>query len=271
MPRQKSGKPVGRPPVYSSEDDRPVTVSLRIPHDLAEQTKRYASLRRQSVTELLLDGLRWRIGEGDPRSVGTALPPQSPHSEQYYGNTETSHGVPTDTALLEEIRAVLACQATQLHEIAQAITQHASVPAHHQYLSNTVIEDEQTDKSADTAQPVLALAGDENRQTENGAASQPETAEQHSDDNRQPGNVPALEAGSADESMQTPQERRRALVLETLPHDGAGMTPVAIRAKTGLSKTDVTNDLRELLERGDVVKPSKGHYVRLQAKLGAAQ
>lgn len=142
MARQKTGRPLGRPPLHSA-NERPVTVSLRIPHALAEQTKRYAALRRQSVTELLLDGLKWRIGAGDSCDKGTALLQQSPYGEEYYGNTETSHAVLSDTvnpALLEEIRTALACQATHLHAIAQALTQHASVPNDNQYLSNTLIE-----------------------------------------------------------------------------------------------------------------------------------
>jgi len=41
----------GRPFTYQSEDERPVTVSLRIPRDLHERMSRYASIHRRSVTE----------------------------------------------------------------------------------------------------------------------------------------------------------------------------------------------------------------------------
>jgi hypothetical protein len=58
---------LGRPFVYQSAEEKPVTVSLRIPRDLAERMKRYASRHRQSVTDLLLDGLTWRLEQGDPR------------------------------------------------------------------------------------------------------------------------------------------------------------------------------------------------------------
>src|SRR6266849_9848595 len=128
MPRQKTGRPLGRPPLYH-DDERPVTVSLRIPHDLAAQMKRYASRHRQSVTELLLDGLKWRIGESDTRGFGMAMPPQTAQGEnEYYGNTEISSEVlrATDhTAVLEEIRTALASQALQLHALAQAFEQHS--------------------------------------------------------------------------------------------------------------------------------------------------
>ena len=57
----------GRPFMYQSEDERPVTVSLRIPRDLHERMSLYAARHRQSVTELLLDGLTWRLEQEDPR------------------------------------------------------------------------------------------------------------------------------------------------------------------------------------------------------------
>jgi hypothetical protein len=70
----------GRPFTYQSEDERPVTVSLRIPRDLHERMSRYASIHRQSVTELLLDGLTWRLEQDDPRQ-------QSPSDIEHYDNT----------------------------------------------------------------------------------------------------------------------------------------------------------------------------------------
>ena len=61
----------GRPFVYQSEEEKPVTVSLRIPRDLAEQAKRYVSLRHSmTLTDLLLDGLRLRLDTPtDPRDL----------------------------------------------------------------------------------------------------------------------------------------------------------------------------------------------------------
>jgi hypothetical protein len=80
MPRQKTGEKLGRPFIYTSDEERPVTVSLRIPHDLAARMKQYAYIHRQKVTELLLDGLKWRLEAEDPR-----WPSQS--GTQHYGNT----------------------------------------------------------------------------------------------------------------------------------------------------------------------------------------
>src|SRR5439155_22310081 len=51
-----------------------------IPRDLYERMSRYASIRRQSITELLLDGLKWRLEQDDPRT-------QPVSDMEYYDNT----------------------------------------------------------------------------------------------------------------------------------------------------------------------------------------
>ena len=66
MARKPTGRPLGRPTLYSDED-RPVTVSLRIPRDLHTQLMRYAARHRQTVSELVKDGLEWRLDQDDPR------------------------------------------------------------------------------------------------------------------------------------------------------------------------------------------------------------
>jgi len=70
----------GRPFTYQSEDEKPVTVSLRIPRDLHNRMSRYAAGHRQSVTELLLDGLTWRLEQEDWRQ-------QSTTDIEHYDNT----------------------------------------------------------------------------------------------------------------------------------------------------------------------------------------
>lgn len=71
-----TGRPVGRPKTKEYK-----TISLKIPQDLLDRVQRYAGLHRQSVSELIRDGLEWRITEGDPRF-------QSMPDNKYYGNTE---------------------------------------------------------------------------------------------------------------------------------------------------------------------------------------
>ena len=46
-----------------------VTLMARVPQDLVEQVQRYARLHRQTISELIRDGLEWRITEGDPSTV----------------------------------------------------------------------------------------------------------------------------------------------------------------------------------------------------------
>jgi len=58
----------GRRPSYLSEDEKPVSVSLRIPRDVYDQAQRYVGMRRTTLTEVLLDGLRLRLETpADPR------------------------------------------------------------------------------------------------------------------------------------------------------------------------------------------------------------
>ena len=71
MPRPRTGNPVGRPFTYTTDEERPTSVSVRIPHDLHAQAKRDVRLRHpMTLTELLLDGLRLRLATPvDPRDM----------------------------------------------------------------------------------------------------------------------------------------------------------------------------------------------------------
>ena len=62
---------LGRPPVYQSKDEKPATVSLRIPRDVYEQAQKYVKARPgMTLTELLLDGLQLRLETpADPRDL----------------------------------------------------------------------------------------------------------------------------------------------------------------------------------------------------------
>ena len=52
---------MARPPTYQSAEEKPVTVSARVPVELYAQAKAYAGQRRMSLTDVLLDGLRLRL------------------------------------------------------------------------------------------------------------------------------------------------------------------------------------------------------------------
>ena len=64
-------KKPGRPFVYQSDEEKPVTVSLRLPRDVYEQAQRYVRMRLpMTLTDLLLDGLRLRLETpADPRDI----------------------------------------------------------------------------------------------------------------------------------------------------------------------------------------------------------
>jgi hypothetical protein len=110
----------GRPFTYHSEDGKPVTVSLRIPPDLAAQMKRYAQMHRQSVTALLLDGLKWRLEEGDPRGLGIALSGTSKEdTQEYYSNAAIGEQL---EETLQALRTVVERQEAQLAALTHAIT-----------------------------------------------------------------------------------------------------------------------------------------------------
>jgi hypothetical protein len=85
MPRPRTGNKPGRPFLYTTKEERPVTRSLRIPRDLDQRLERYAARHRQSISELLLDGLRWRLEQDDPRAA-------APSHERY-----------DDTTVLQEL------------------------------------------------------------------------------------------------------------------------------------------------------------------------
>jgi hypothetical protein len=61
----------GRPFVYQSDTEKPVTVSVRLPRDLYDQVERYVKLRPgMTLTEFFLDGARLRLDTpADPRDL----------------------------------------------------------------------------------------------------------------------------------------------------------------------------------------------------------
>lgn len=60
----------GRPFEYQTDKERPVTVSLRLPRNLYNRLEDYRRIHRQSITEVLLDGLQMRLDTpADPRDL----------------------------------------------------------------------------------------------------------------------------------------------------------------------------------------------------------
>ena len=132
-----TGKPVGRP---KTKDYK--TISLKMPQELLDRVQRYARLHRQSISELIRDGLEWRITEGDPRSLGVSPPQQTPSDDDVYSrNTEIPSEMrekPEHAGILHEIRTALARQAAQLQGLTQAIEQRPVVSTPIEYSGNTI-------------------------------------------------------------------------------------------------------------------------------------
>src|SRR6516165_6434821 len=121
MAYKPTGRPVGRP-----ETKEYVTLLARVPADLAELVKRYASQHGQSVATLIREGVEWRIGDGDPRGMGLYLGQLRDQREKgYYTNTEIAvEGASGE--LLREIQAEQGRQAAQLQAVVQALERQTS-------------------------------------------------------------------------------------------------------------------------------------------------
>ena len=119
MAYKPTGKPVGRPKTKEYQ-----TISLKIPQALLDSVKRYAGQHRQTVSELIREGLEWRIGEGDPLAQRYGSVDST--EQEHLGNTEIPYWPDRESesvGVLEEIRTALAHQATQLQELKQAFEQ----------------------------------------------------------------------------------------------------------------------------------------------------
>jgi hypothetical protein len=133
MAYKRTGRPPGRPKTKEYK-----TVLARIPAELAELVKRYAAARGQlPVSELIREGLEWRIGDGDPRGMGMYLSQPTGISEKVYSsNTETASGAQGEETL-QGIRALLVQQGEQIQALAQAFERQTVAAQSNVYSSNT--------------------------------------------------------------------------------------------------------------------------------------
>ena len=61
---------MARPPTYQSDEEKPVSVSLRIPRELYGRVQHHVQRRRMTLTEAILDGLTlWLDTPADPRDM----------------------------------------------------------------------------------------------------------------------------------------------------------------------------------------------------------
>src|SRR2546428_13959121 len=61
----------GRPFAYQSDEEKPVTVSVRLPREVYQQVERYVKMHPgMTLTEFMLDGIRLRLDTPtDPRDI----------------------------------------------------------------------------------------------------------------------------------------------------------------------------------------------------------
>jgi hypothetical protein len=61
---------MARPRTYTTDTEKPVSVSLRIPRPLYDEAQHLAHMRRTTLTELIVEGLRMRLDTPvDPRDI----------------------------------------------------------------------------------------------------------------------------------------------------------------------------------------------------------
>lgn len=133
MAYTRTGRPVGRP---KTKDYR--TISLKIPQTLLDHVQQYARVHRQSMSELIREGLEWRIGEGDPLAQRYATGESA--DQEYKGNTEIpfeTERVSVSPNVLQQILDTLAHQDTRLQALTQALEQRTVVSAPSEYSGNT--------------------------------------------------------------------------------------------------------------------------------------
>jgi hypothetical protein len=133
MAYKSTGRPVGRPKTKDY-----TTISLKIPTTLLDRVKTYKGRHRQSISELIREGLEWRIGEGDPLAQRYATGDIA--EQEYNGNTEIpfeTERVSVSPNVLQQILDTLAHQDTRLHTLTQALEQRAVVATPSEYSGNT--------------------------------------------------------------------------------------------------------------------------------------
>lgn len=101
---------------YHNDEEKPVTISMRLPKELHARLEQYAAQHRQSISELVRDGLEWRVSEGDLRGFGVA----STQDDEAYYMSNTAHA-------LADMRQALARQEAQIQAIGEALERQAAL------------------------------------------------------------------------------------------------------------------------------------------------
>ena len=207
---------LGRPFTYRAEEERPVTLSLRVPRTLAERLKRYAAEHRQSVSELILEGIEWRLDTpADPRDIQTS-DDNNTVIQQLQGMVDA---------------AVEAALAKREHE-APVVRRDTIQPARDDiqyYDNNTVIQEKDTAPS-DAPEAVDAQIAQHITRLEDRIH-----VIQH-DDNNTVIQEPPVEATVTPPDDIQYYDNNTVIQEETAPMSDVGGTPAAARPRRGVPK-----------------------------------
>ena len=97
------------------------TLSFKVPAEFKARLQAHAKQRRQSISELIREGVEWRIGEGDPLNMryGTVASGET----AYEGDTGNTVKVEMGVEFLHGMLSALVEEVRQLHISMQAIEQ----------------------------------------------------------------------------------------------------------------------------------------------------
>jgi hypothetical protein len=125
MAKKSTGRPVGRPVGTRTATVELETLSFKAPKVFVERVRTYAKEHKQSVSEMVRDGLTWRL-EDDPLGYryGTVTSGETAHEENT-GNTEK---VEMGVEFLRGMLSALVEEVRQLRESMQTIEQRLGEP-----------------------------------------------------------------------------------------------------------------------------------------------
>lgn len=98
------------------------TLSFKVPAEFKTQLQTYAKQRRHSISELIREGVEWRIGEaGDPLNLryGTGASDETAHE----GNTGNTEKIEKGVEFLHGMLSALVVEVRQLRESMQVVEQ----------------------------------------------------------------------------------------------------------------------------------------------------
>ncbi len=250
-----TGRPRGRPKTKEY-----VTLMARFPQDLADRVERYAGRKRQTVSEMLRDGVLVLLQDDDPY-----LP--------FMSDRNTMSDILSDAKRDEEEEAPPDAQSVIVSDINEALPDNVSdgkggiAPAAGMAEASTdtlsdvkeaqpvIVSDThaESEKASDMQEDTSSLAPDS---TVAQSSLTSDTHEEASHGPAQPMQPPEPEPADSDSL-----EWRRWAVLEQVRTAQAPATPGAIARQIGSTSALVRHDLEHWRQQGRVQRDAQGGYV----------